>query len=199
MASLPELKRSQLAFKGFGLARMSRCTLIANTLWTPGPSVVSCLMRLCRMAISGSFWMMKPTRLDARGVVSGLLRLKPTRFCLKLVMRLSAEWTRLRAEHRRRRTQARCVHRFFVAVQRCAMDRLQEVAPRKSTGVLAPVQQECCLPSWGDDTWAVQAPFPDLPDVIPKLGQALFARFVLLRASLLTWSPGRAHTGDFLG
>ena len=60
---------------------------------------------------------------------------------------LCTEWTRLRAEHRRRCAQARCIHKFFVAVQSCAMDKLQEVAPRKSTGVLAPVQQECCLPS----------------------------------------------------
>ena len=113
---------------------------------------------------------------------------------------LCAEWTRLRAEHRRRCAQARCIHKFFVAVQSCAMDKLQEVAPRKSTGVLAPVQQECCLPSWGDVAWAVQAPFPALPDVIPKwchhakLGNGLFARFVLLWASLLKWSPGQDDT-----
>ena len=120
-------------------------------LLTLGPSSASCLMSSCQLATCGSFRTKRPTGHKAA----------------KAAAPLCAEWTRLWAEHRRRCTQARRVHKCCVAVERCAMDKFLEVAPRKSTGVLAPVQQECCLTSWGVDACFVQAPFisfPGLPD-----------------------------------
>ena len=59
---------------------------------------------------------------------------------------LSVAMAQLRRQHRVRVGQAKLARRLFLDIQCSSIQKLQEIAPRKSAGVILPARKDCVAP-----------------------------------------------------